>query len=1042
MGSVRIVETLISGGYRGTIYRCGLNWFEFMQSSNKVIENTYFKRFKRSEGPHVVPEGGQWSAAHVRTESQLDSSITVSSDEKTMLEHADSDLEEPDEVDSSRNFVDSDDDKNDEGPSDLGSEDEADTYPWCLGSDSLDSDDEYEAKPPEDAVRRVLMSRFRETWENIVEHDYFEPAQKCRGIEENERLRLPSGGTKMARDFAVGDCVLGPKGEVCRVKNVKFVTCEVGCELTRNTNSLDPEIYARQRVVVGAAQHLEMVAEQASLEPQFRNVTSEGGFALIPRWRNLVEDLVLENNIFRRITKLLETNSRIEYSSAPERNSRVTTKEEAEQIVRAKLDKIVPKNEDGAPKKVIHWYPEARDVVRYRIPEDATSEYSRIEANIKAMSMPYRTRGICKVLTGVVAQSPDSGLSPERLAFDEAASHLSKEQLKIFWYLAGAWVGDGDMKNPMIYVDSIDRESMLYFADCAHALGLHCDLEYDQLPQEELERYWNQHDKKTARVHLAPPSQMTNEESEKFSCILRHTTERARKAQEWREEQAEQKRLSNECGKLVPEKNVLQYRIDEHGTAHFGTNPYWRRAASIIIFDGYKGSLRVQTKSWLWQLFMKAQIRGNAIEGGKQIETKTGPQWLITSPVEWREAFLAGLTESDGNKKEDNCYRIKTIYPELCDLVVAIARSLAVSASVYRRKAKKYTWDDDRDFKLAYDIYLREYEPLWRIMRHVASPRKKPDEGWTPNPEWVLEPSHVRFAVSLLRKLLTFVLLEVEGHRTVHESGLVIPDAYMEVQVKDAGQFSPHDKSDPDDGHCVSCFATKTNHWHSGWDFREGWICDKCQSVFSKVMAHCTECMQIPKVEKFRKLQPHVRTDDSGRSVFPCPNCSVNSNSQYTLVHSEPYDEDECYSCHKMQPRPRNRSWCPREGRLCLPCHRRWCRSRMYCPTCRLVPYPEDLNKAADKFGRVVFLCRGCESPLTLQLTDKCFSCHKFSRKLVTPPSLGEKLCLQCYERFRRPKVCCKRCGFIPYVAQLSLDSKFASSSICWKCRNFSGNRG
>ena len=871
---------------------------------------------------------------------------------------------------------------------------------------------------------KVRVQRFTEDHENNLVHDYFEPEDLSSGLEEHEWVRMADGSSKMAKDIVAGDFLLDRYGVPQQVEGIEAAWSEL-YEVSRNNMARTFDIFGRQKAVVGGSQPFEVVVDQCNLNfyplpPRTGNESPRYQVA----YRELVQEtLIGRNGETRRISKARQTSTTKAYcdESAKSRTSQLAANaEQAKLELRDKVDAIIPRKPDGEAYSEIRWFSEVRDLVSYQLPGDADkldeAEKRRISANIDSINQSKNSRSNSRIAASIFETCPGQQecKCSQRKTFEEMASrYIPESNLDEFWYLAGTWVGDGDMQFPFIAVDSKDIESMKIFAEYAGKLGLDCDIDYSYLPQDIVQEYWGTQDKKQITIQL---TNQDEDDRKKLSVLLEHTKKTARLAEEWKENQKSATNAAKERGEPEPPAKE---------------NPHRHYAAVIVIYDGYSGRGRnLTTKNWLWRLILASGIRGEMMKGGKKKHTKTAPEWLITAPVSWRESFLAGLTESDGCKGQNSKdYGIVTIYEELCTRVVAIARSLGMSANVYTREARVYRWADKTyNLQKAYFIRFGGDEAVFRVMSRVATPRKKPDERWrAPHEAWQRSPELFWFTATPLHKKGRVIKLRLRnGFEYALACGMLM---VAEGAERKAEGWSDRAKvprfTNLQRTKCAGC-GSHSGTWHLSWNNEEAKLCSSCSKHYRKHGMHCTECGFVPSDEKWELLKKNKGTNSQGEQVFACPSCP----DSYTLVRTENLSGPKCFSCGTGNSPNFLPSWRPEE-RLCDNCQRRWKRTGIHCD-CGNVPFIAEVNKAqADEQGRKIFDCSKCQNPIIV--TDEgnmCISCQKLVTNAWRRSWNGEggKLCVTCSKRYESHKVYCKNCNFVPYDAEIS------KGLACRKC--------
>lgn len=122
------------------------------------------------------------------------------------------------------------------------------------------------------------------------------------------------------------------------------------------------------------------------------------------------------------------------------------------------------------------------------------------------------------------------------------------------------------------------------------------------------------------------------------------------------------------------------------------------------------------------KVFGKNNLVSTALEHFGFTNTKTVPEFLVTEKITYREHFLAGLVDSDGDviKEPTLCATIKTINESVCDGVIAIARSLGIRTAVTTQP----TVVNNSNQVQSYNVSLSG-ETLASVLSKCAFDRKK-----------------------------------------------------------------------------------------------------------------------------------------------------------------------------------------------------------------------------------------------------------------------------------------------------------------------------
>ncbi|KAJ2351793.1 H(+)-transporting V1 sector ATPase subunit A, partial [Coemansia sp. RSA 2618] len=170
--------------------------------------------------------------------------------------------------------------------------------------------------------------------------------------------------------------------------------------------------------------------------------------------------------------------------------------------------------------------------------------------------------------------------------------------------------------------------------------------------------------------------------------------------------------------------SAIEEQIRQHGAlfdleVDSRENNTLLRPSAAVHGAGEYGSLN--TDNVFWTIANSVGVRGSDDKNAKDI-----PEFLAHESIEVREHFLAGLIDSNGHAERDEpSATIKTIYKNVCDGIVRIARSLGVSASINVEQAKNV---DNAAHKNAYAVYLsggKNYGVLESILSRCSLERNK-----------------------------------------------------------------------------------------------------------------------------------------------------------------------------------------------------------------------------------------------------------------------------------------------------------------------------
>lgn len=786
------------------------------------------------------------------------------------------------------------------------------------------------------------LSLAQKKHEKNFRYKSFEPEVVSSGIEEHEFIRMADGSSKMIKDICVGDYVLDRYGTPRQVERVDFDFSEL-YEVSRMSVNRMEHNFGCQKVLVGAAQKFEVSlglnpsdAEARHIEGTHQKLMGRTGdymYIAVPR-QLIASNCKDSSNVGPRQLVANNNESQLQFSGT-----------EQSQPLRESSPRIHSK---------IWCLSEARDLVVYKTLSDA-GVLKEAEAFKRTICCKTSLQRQINVSESIVENnlSLRNHKGWQRILFERTARRFfSETRMEDFWYLAGSWVGGGYMDRPYVTVSSTNVETMLRLADCARSLRICCDAEFGIMPKWELNTYGDPKYEGGNCVHLTYKTYKDTENLNELANYARHAT---RMSNEWKYARRKKEQLAQNLGE--PETSIER-------------NPWGYGVATMVLYDGCTGGFRnITNKNWLWMLFLAAGIQESAVQNGKKIFAKTGPEWLITAPVAWRESFLAGLIESTGCKKLASGHILfGTVFEELCYFIMALGRSLGISVGMYAKQANMYHWVD-KVYRCEQGYFVRLYdsEPLQRVMSLVVSSHKKPKAPWTgPNGNVEFKPELFHcISVTLYRKGRVGKLKLRNGYECASTCGMMLLAEGAQCSVEASSVRIPASE----ENYCVACGNTDMDDWYPSWEIAAGRLCYTCGSKYIRSRIHCTKCGYIADYHEIYFLEQDESVNDQGEQVFPCPACQTETEEEepYAMVRIPyRYKAGPCCSCGRKTAMSCFPVWATKEI-LCLPCSVRWTKSRVHCD-CGYVPFRVEICRAVTgDQGNKIFNCNKCSKEISLK---------------------------------------------------------------------------
>lgn len=235
------------------------------------------------------------------------------------------------------------------------------------------------------------------------------------------------------------------------------------------------------------------------------------------------------------------------------------------------------------------------------------------------------------------------------------------------------------------------------------------------------------------------------------------------------------------------------------------------------------------------------------IDGEKQV-----PEFMWHEDIEIREAFLAGLIDSDGyvvkRKENPDVYKvsIQTIYPSVMNAIVHIARSLGISATVTTRSARNEVIEGRRvQCRFTYDCNISGSTPLQNVLSYCRSGHKR-----KPAPEVVIrDPQYVGFIDRKLREAEVYGI-HLDQPRNILLGNKIVVYSCTECCETDAVHITKIKNLK----HCVSCPRTGVRYFYRDWTGKSH-VCGRCYGRYKFSGYRCLHCKYIPEAREIKKAR-------------------------------------------------------------------------------------------------------------------------------------------------------------------------------------------
>lgn len=294
----------------------------------------------------------------------------------------------------------------------------------------------------------------------------------------------------------------------------------------------------------------------------------------------------------------------------------------------------------------------------------------------------------------------------------------------------------------------------------------------------------------------------------------------------------------------------------KHVKLYYGEKPkgkkYWRNC---------------KTDNPFWNTVLELKFK-NDIDGTKQI-----PQFMWSEDIEVREAFLAGLIDSDGyvsktvDKSGKNKVSIQTIYPSIMSGIVQISRSLGITATVTTKPERtSIVKGKTVQCKFTFDCGITANTSLQNVLSYCQSGHKKRDMPLTVRRE------PVYFSFTDEKRGLNHVYsLKLENSKRILLANKISVHGCSDNCMKEQPKLSQTKNLK----RCIACPRVGVKYFYRDWTGKHK-VCSRCYSRYKFSGFRCISCNFVPDAREIKKMKGNgAVTSLDGIPILhlPCSRC-------------------------------------------------------------------------------------------------------------------------------------------------------------------------
>lgn len=271
-----------------------------------------------------------------------------------------------------------------------------------------------------------------------------------------------------------------------------------------------------------------------------------------------------------------------------------------------------------------------------------------------------------------------------------------------------------------------------------------------------------------------------------------------------------------------------------------------------------------------WNVVLNLRFK-REMDGEKQI-----PSFMWSEDIEVREAFMAGLVDSDGyvvrRKEGPESYKvsIQTIYPSVMNGIAHISRSLGIAVTITTRSARSETIEGRRvNCHFTYDCSIAGRTPLQNVLAYCRSGHKV-----RPAPDLVKrEPIYFGFNEEKRGQHVVYGIVTENGKNILLENKLVVHTCGAQCKKE-----QPKLTTTKCLKYCIACPRKGVRYFYKDWTGNHR-VCGRCYGRYKFSGYRCLKCKYVPEAREIRKAKKRgeelgISPEGTTVSGLICGRCS------------------------------------------------------------------------------------------------------------------------------------------------------------------------